>query len=77
MKIFFCIVYRFFTVDDVLSTDIWTFILLSISGVTEHKIPVLDPMFMEELRVNAKNIISTLRHARATGIKDTSLQSVR
>jgi hypothetical protein len=77
MKTFLCKVHQFFAADDVLSTDIWTFVLLSISGDTEHKIPVLDPLTIDELRVDAKNINASLRRVTATGIKDISLKSVR
>ncbi|PNF31883.1 hypothetical protein B7P43_G07895 [Cryptotermes secundus] len=48
-----------------------------ITGDTEHKIPVLDPLFVEELRVDAKTINSSLRRATVTGLKIVSLKSVR
>jgi hypothetical protein len=76
-KTFFRNIHQFFNVDDVLSTDNWTFIFPSISGDPEHKVPVLDPLNIEELRVNMKSIRFSLRNATMTGLKDIALQNIR
>jgi hypothetical protein len=51
--------------------------LLHIAGDRKYKIPVFDPLTIQEFHLEDSNIESSLLDARVSGLRDIALQRVR